>query len=281
MKLFNKALTITKVFITAGLIASCQSEKDAVVSPVVEQAEKVDENAKISADSKLISDFSRKLSYSGPRNLLAKETLESYNYYIDYVYTAQGIKATKYEISSQKAVSTSTYILNASGLCIESSVGNSFSGTTQYKYNDNQQLILAFNKFEPNERQEFKYSSEPNGQARLLSVSFYDKQNYKTRELIYSYVGNMPDLYPLNPDFLASGTGKYLPIFGKFSPYLIKMVSETEHTYHPHKEYTSAELYNYKFYADGRVKSIEASDVKTGNTYMISNRTYASAMVAN
>jgi len=281
MNLFQSTSAITKAIIVAGMLGACQTE-NAVVSPVTEQAERANfQNAKISADSKLISDGSRKLSYSGPRNLLTKETLESYNYFIDYAYTEQTIQSTKYEMSTKKKVATNTYTLNSNGLCIESSVGNNFSGTTVFKYNENQQLILAYNKFEPNDRQEFKYSAEPEGKARLLSVSFYNKENYKIKELTYSYAGATPDLYPLNPDYLASGTGKYLPIFGKFSPYLVKMVTETKHTYHPHKEFTTGETYEYTLYADGRVKSAKATDVKTGNSHFLPERKYASAMSEN
>ncbi|MCF2491205.1 hypothetical protein [Dyadobacter sp. CY347] len=282
MKLLQNVPTVAKAIIIAGMLGACQNEKDAIVSPGAEQAQNADDkNAKILADSKLISEGSRKLSYSGPRSLLAKEMLESHNYYIDYIYSAQSIQSNKYEISTNKKVTTITYTLDANGLCKESSVGNNFSGTTLFKYNENQQLVMAFNKFEPNERQEFKYSAEPAGQARLLSVSFYDKQNYKTKELTYSYAGTIPDLYPLNPDFLASGTGKYLPIFGKFSPYLIKMVTETQHTYHPHKEITSGEIYDYTFHPEGRVKTIKVTNLKTGNFHFLPERKYASAMSAN
>lgn len=281
MKILQNLPTLTKAIIIAGMLGACQNEKDAVLSPNVEKASSNSfDNAKTAADSKLISEGSRKLSYSGPRSLLAKETLETHNYYIDYIYSAQSIQSNKYEMSTNKKVNTNTYTLDANGLCKESSVGNNFSGTTLFKYNENQQLIIASNKFEPNERQEFKYSAEPAGKATLLSVSFYDEQNYKTKELTYSYAGTIPDLYPLNPDFLASGTGKYLPIFGKFSPYLIKMVTETQHTYHPHKEITSGEIYDYTFYADGRVKTIKATNLKTGNSHFLPERKYASAMSA-
>ncbi|MCF2503442.1 hypothetical protein L0663_08655 [Dyadobacter sp. CY107] len=182
MKLFRNAPTITKALVIVGLLGACQNEKDAVLSPIAEQATAAsNQNAKIAANSKLISDGSRKLLYSGPRNLVTKETLESYNYYIEYAYSDQYIKSTRYEFSTNKKIADNTYTLNANGLCIESSVGNNFNGTTKYEYNENQQLIKAFNKFEPNERQEFEYSLEPNGQARLLSVAFYNKAGDKLR----------------------------------------------------------------------------------------------------
>jgi hypothetical protein len=282
MKLIQNAPNIAKALILTGMLGACQNEKVAVVNPLAEQNQRHDfQNFKISAESKLIKDASRVLAYSGPRNLLTKETLESYNYYIEYAYNGQSISGTRYQISTKNQVEKNVYTLNANGLCIESIVGNNFKVTTVYEYNENQQLIKAYNKSEPNERLEFDYSDETNGQAMLLSVTFYDKANLKIKELSYSYAGLTPDIYPVNPEYLAAGTTKYLPIFGRFSPYLVKMVTEKEFTYHPFKEYASARLYAYTQYADGKVKSIKATDVKSGNTYSSTERQYSSAMASN
>ncbi|MCF2491726.1 hypothetical protein [Dyadobacter chenhuakuii] len=281
MKILQNLPTLTKAIIIAGMLGACQNEKDAVVTPAAEDAQNAGyKNAKISADSKLIKDGKVKLEYSGPRNLLTKETHEEGNYFIEYIYSSQAIKATCYDLTTKMQIKTATFILNSSGLCAETifGVGYNSVGTLIHEYNDHGQLIKSYNKMAPSERQEFKYINSSDGKTKwLTAVEFYDKNNYKTSEIIYTYMGAKHDFYPINHASTAYGTGKYLSIFGTPITHLPTAMTEKQHKYKPYKCVTTPNELSYDFYVNGRVKLI----TKNGDTYSAQERIYSTTMASN
>ncbi|MCE7067970.1 hypothetical protein [Dyadobacter sp. CY326] len=278
MKFFKNALAITKVILAAGLLASCQNEKDADISPVTEQAEKPN-NQKANVAffyKRLVNDGTVKLEYSGPNKIISKEYHPSKSKFIGYNYTVTNqITAVKYNTASQKLIETSVYSLNAEGKCSESKHYDPYmpdiAVVFRYQYNSNGQLEKVYRKDSPNLRQEFTYIGN-----NLEKVKFFDNKNTLVKQLTYYYYYSLKDNSKLNPTFLANGQGKYLPIFGSFSINLVQKVNETTFKYEPFNTSTIYHVFKYKHYKDGDFNDGEIKTVEEiiGGTTILTERKY-------
>lgn len=268
MKLLHNAPAITKAIILAGLMSACQNEKDAVVSPVTSHEQTTDANAK-TVVKLLVKDGGTKLSYSGVRNVLSKELVEN-QYSREYQYGNNKITGSYTNLKQyQKINAYDTYTLNAKGLCVESAIQPTNTNTTVYVYNEMNQLISAYNKTHTKQRQDYQYEIDPDGQgSSLYSVTFYDKNDVVLKEIFFNYKDGTDggyaslDWYPVNPDHLAQATNKYLPMFGKFSRYLLKQ--KIEKIYYAPNSVPAEKTYNYSYTesldGSGAIKTIKTTD---------------------
>jgi hypothetical protein len=286
MKLLHTAPAITKAIVLAAMMSACQNEKDAIVSPAGSLEQVTDANAK-TITKLLVKDGDASLSYSGARNLFKKEFLDK-KYSREYLYGDNKIIGTYTNLANyNKIQSYDVYTLNSKGLCEESAIQPTLQNTTVYVYNEMNQLTLAYNKTHNKQRQEYQYEIDPDGQGTsLYSVTFYDKNDVVLKEIFFKYMDgsnggySVQDWYPVNPDHLAQSANKYLPIFGKFSRYLLKQ--KIEKTYYVpngvpgEKEFN----YSYTFSADGS-SAIKSITTKDGWGKVLSNveRTYLTPMV--
>ncbi|MCF2503441.1 hypothetical protein L0663_08650 [Dyadobacter sp. CY107] len=282
MKLLHNAPAITKALILAGFVSACQNEKDAIVSPATSHEQASDANAKTVVTKLLVKDGDANLSYSGVRNVFTKEVVNS-KYSKEYAYSGNKIIGTYTNLANYNKINSyDTYTLNAKGLCVESAIMPTLEFTTVYVYNEMNQLLLAYNKNKPNQRQEYQYEMDPDGQgSSLYSVTFYDKNDVLLKELHFKYVDGTDggyssfDWFPVNPEHLAQATNKYLPIFGKFSRFLLKQTIEK--TYYIPNGVPAEKVYNYTYALnnDGSsaIKSITTKD-SWGKTISLIERKY-------
>lgn len=276
MKLFQNAPTITKAIIIVGLLGACQSEKDAIVSPVTEQVNEAnDENSKISFTLKrLISDGNVTMAYSGPQKLISKEYNANKDEYTEYHYAdANQITGVKHNMSNQTTIETSVYVINSEGKCSESHhavKGVPVNEVYIYKYNSDGLLEKKYNKNNPDERQEFHYSPKTNGKFNLWGIEYYNGNNVKYKELNYYYYNDKEETAKVNPGCIANGRGKYLPIFGNFHTNLIKQVFETTFTYQPTNSLTVPHEFSYTW--NGQTEIVKE---KTGVKIISTERKYA------
>lgn len=272
MKLLRgMAIAATGIYM-AAMMSACQTGNETALNPQT-PATISDRNAK-TADILLIKDGGKDLAYATVgRPVLWKEIDQSLNSFWEFTYTAQNVTATKYNQTTKQQMDVDLYTLDANGLCTQSSTDKVFN----YEYNVNGQLTKCYNKFEPNERQEFAYENDPAAQTKSLSkVTFYDKFNIKKREITYSYTagGVIPDLNPMNPECLPTNGRKYLPIFGKFNTNLAKLVTDNTFLSSGTKLMT-AFLYEYALDADGRANTVTLK--KTDGTIIsVTQRKYSS-----
>ena len=282
MKLLHNAPAVTKAMIIAAMMSACQNEKDAVVSPVSAHEQAADANAKTVVSRLLINDGGVSLGYSGVRNAFSKETV-SQKYSREYQYFNNKIIGSYTNLKQYNKIDAyDTYTLNAKGLCVESAIKPTLEFTTIYVYNEMNQLILAYNKAKPNQRQEYQYEVDPDGQgASLYSVSSYDKNGVLLKETFFKYIDGTDggyasiDWYPVNPDVLAQSTNKYLPIFGKFSRYLVKQTIDK--IYYVPNGVPAEKVYNHSYtqYSEfAGVKTITTKD-QWGKTLSTVERKYS------
>jgi hypothetical protein len=233
MKLLHNVPAITKAIIVAGLLGACQTEKEAVVNPITEQAEKADyQNAKLSPSYKvnrLLSDDYVTLQYTGPYRKLFKQINESVKEYTEFNHTyANQISSTKYNSSTQTVLEKTVYVLNTEGKCTQSHHKiNGASGTEVYiyEYNSDGRVKKSYKESNPKYYEEFVYSTV-NGKINLQSIKYYNGDTkYKEQTFIYHYM--QEDKAKINPACIALGRGKYLPIFGSFNEHLVKEIKET------------------------------------------------------
>lgn len=283
MKLLHNAPAITKALILAGFMSACQNEKDAIVSPATSHEQASDANAK-TVTKLLIKDGGTKLTYSGVRNLLTKE-LNDADWLRQYTYADNKIS---YSLAKNNSIinNYATYLLNAKGQCVQSSITQYSAQTTIYVYNEMNQLSLAYNKTYPKQRQVFAYEPDLDGQGvSLRSVTFFDKDDVKLKEIEFEYmdgsngVWSTIDLYPVNPEPLAEATSKYLPIFGKFSRYLVKQ--KIEKIYYVPNGVPGEKEYNYSYNSNAAsvgVTTVKITD-KWGKVLSNIERQYLMPMV--
>jgi hypothetical protein len=233
MKLLQNVPAITKAIIVAGMLGACQNEKDAVVAPISEQAEKTD-NLKTNVAyfyKRLIGDGSTNLSYSGPNKLISYESVTGSGVHTDYDYNnANIIYARTRKSSNYELIETSAYKLNSEGKCSESH--HVKSGTTEifiYKYNPEGRLEKVYKESNPNLRQEFAYVNNGSGKFNLNTINSYDSKGQLIKQTTYSYYTNEEDISKINPTLIVFGRAKYLPIFGSFNFNSIKSVNETNY----------------------------------------------------
>ena len=265
MKLLHNVPAVTKAIILAAMMSACQNEKDGVVAPANSLEQPTDANAK-TITKLLIKDGGTKLTYSGIRNLLTKE-LNDAEWLREYSYVDNKIVCALSK-GSAKINNYATYTLNAKGLCEQSAITQYSSQTVIYKYNEMNRLSLAYNKATPNLRQEYKYELDADGQGESLrSITFYDKYDVKLKVIEFKYMDgtngswSTNDLYPVNPDHLAEATSKYLPMFGKFSRYLVKQ--KLEKVYYVPNGVPAETEFNYSYNSDAGaagVKTIKTTD---------------------
>ena len=268
MKLLHNAPAVTKAIVLAAMMSACQNEKDAIVSPAGSLEQVTDENAK-TITKLLVKDGDASISYSGVRNLFKKEFVDK-KYSREYLYGDNKIFGTYTNLANyNKIQSYDVYTLNSKGLCEESAIQPTIQNTTKYVYNEMNQLILAYNKTHNKQRQEYHYEIDPDGQGEsLYSVTFYDKNDVVLKEILFKYMDGtdggytLQDWYPVNPDHLAQSANKYLPIFGKFSKYLVKQ--KIEKTYYVPNGYPGEKEFNYNYTLSGdgsaTIKSITTKD---------------------
>lgn len=233
MKLLQNVPAITKAIIVAGMLGACQNEKDAIVSPVVEQSNEANQKANVAYFYKrLVSDGSTTLKYSGPYKQISYESYLGTNEHINYDYAnANVIYARKYNSTNGTIIETSAYKLNSEGKCIESH--HVKNGTTQvyiYKYTPEGRLERFYRESNPNDRQEFSYINNGSGNFNLNTIKYYDSKGQLFKQAQYFYYKNEEDASKLNPASIAIGRGKYLPIFGNFNFDAVKQINETNYT---------------------------------------------------
>ncbi|WP_026630517.1 hypothetical protein [Dyadobacter alkalitolerans] len=254
MKLLQNVPTITKAIIVVGMLGACQNEKDAIVSPVAEQAEQTN-NLKTNVSyyfRRLVGDDKIALTYGGPQKMLQTQvdqqssefTIYSLNYSKDKLLASHFTGANE----NKTKIGVSEFILNSEGKCIEShhTVSSSPNETVyKYEYNTDGLLEKAYNKNSPSERQEFTYSLKTTGKFNLSKIKFYNANNVETKQLAYSYYSVEEDIAKINPECLANGRGKYIPIFGYFKVNQIKQIVETTFVGNPVKEYKAVRSIKY------------------------------------
>lgn len=241
MKLLHNAPAITKMIVLAAMMSACQNEKDAVISPATSVEQEKDANAK-TAITYLIKDGGTKLTYSGIRNQLVKE-LDGAGWLKEYTYSGNKIICALKKNGVTINKNFIIYTLNAKGQCVESvhaATEKVIGGTYIYVYNEVNQLTLVYHKSLPKLRQVFEYEQDADNslQGKSLSkITFYDQYDKKEKEIIFKHAngkfvvqsnssGNVYETSleanPLNPVGLAEANSAYLPIFGKFSRYVLK-----------------------------------------------------------
>ncbi|MCE7069409.1 MULTISPECIES: hypothetical protein [unclassified Dyadobacter] len=256
MKLLHNAPAITKAIVLAAMMSACQNEKDAVVSPATSVEQEKDANAK-TAITYLIKDGGTKLTYSGIRNQLVKE-LDGAGWLKEYTYSGNNITCALKTNGITVYKNFITYTLNAKGQCVESvhtATDKVIGGTYIYVYNELNQLTLVYHKSLPKLRQVFEYEQDADNslQGKSLSkITFYDQYDKKEKEIIFKHAngkfvaqsnssGNVYETSleanPLNPVGLAEANSAYLPIFGKFSRYVLKQTV--------HKAFVGQIIYPY------------------------------------
>lgn len=236
MKLLHNVPAITKAVILAGLMSACQNEKDAIVSPSNSLEQVSDANAK-TAVQYLMKDGATKLTYSGIRNLLTKET-DGNGWTKEYSYSGNKISCDLKKNGVVILKSFVTYTLNSKGQCVESKYtagDQAIWGTYIYVYNELNQLTLVYHKDLPKLRQVFEYEQDADNNLQgksLKKISFYDQYDVKTKEIVFQYANGYTnennqkvfslESNPQNPLGFSDATSKYLPIFGRFSKYELK-----------------------------------------------------------
>ncbi|MCE7067971.1 hypothetical protein [Dyadobacter sp. CY326] len=256
MKLLHNAPAITKAIVLAAMMSACQNEKDAIVSPDHSLEQVTDSNAK-TAVKYLIKDGGTKLTYSGVRNQLVKE-LDGFGYLKEYTYSGNQIICDLKKNGVTINKNFITYTLNAKGQCVQSvhtATDKVIAGTYIYVYNELNQLTLVYHKTLPKLRQVLEYEQDGDNslQGKSLSkITFYDQYDEKEKEIIFKHAngkfvvqsnanGNVYETAlesnPLNPVGIAEANSKYLPIFGKFSRYVLRQTI--------HKNFTGQIIYPY------------------------------------
>ena len=241
MKLLHNAPAITKAIVLAAIMSACQNEKDAIVSPATSVEQETDANAK-TAVKYLIKDGGTKLTYFGIRNQLVKE-LDGAGWLKEYTYSGNKIICDLKKNGVTINKNFITYTLNAKGQCIESvhtATDKVIGGSYIHVYNELNQLTLVYHKSLPKLRQVFEYEQDADNslQGKSLSkITFYDQYDKKEKEIIFKHAngkfvtqnnsnGNVYETTlednPLNPVGFAEANSKYLPIFGKFSRFVLR-----------------------------------------------------------
>lgn len=233
MKLLQNVPAVAKALLVAGMLASCQNDKDVVLSPITEQARDADyQNAKLSPSfkvNKLLSDNNTVLQYTGPYRKVFRQIDEDKKEYTEfnYMYDNQ-ISSIKYNYITKAVLENSVYVLNQEGKCTAShhkKNGASVNEVYIYEYNADGRVKKTYKESNPKEYQEFVYGSV-NGKINLQSIKYYNgSTKYKEQTFVYYYM--QEDKAKINPTCIAFGRGKYLPIFGDFSEHLVKDIKET------------------------------------------------------
>lgn len=256
MKLLRNVGTTTRAILLAGLLGACQTENENTLTPQAPATES-DRNARTStATGALTKDGNIDLTYNSQnQTLLSKEF--SPNFYYDFTYAPQLITATRLQYGTPST--EYKYTLDGSGRCIQSVTDKTYI----YEYNASGQLTKFYNKYQPNERREFTYTTDADGWKKSLSiVKFYDEQGAKTKQLAFSYgATGILDKHPLNPDVLPAGVSKYLPIFGNFNTYLVKTLIEDKYLPNGQKASSSTYLYSYTLDYVGKAKKITVKKI--------------------
>lgn len=256
MKLLRNVGTTTRAILLAGLLGACQTENENALTPQAPATES-DRNARTStATGALIKDGNIDLTYNSQnQTLLSKEF--SPNFYYDFTYAPQLITASRLQYGTPST--EYKYTLDGSGRCIQSVTDKTYI----YEYNASGQLTKFYNKYQPNERREFTYTTDADGWKKSLSiVKFYDELGAKTKQLAFSYgATGILDKHPLNPDVLPAGVSKYLPIFGNFNTYLVKTLIEDKYLPNGQKASSNTYLYTYTLDYVGKAKKITVKKI--------------------
>jgi hypothetical protein len=256
MKLFRSTPFFIKGILIAGMLSSCQNEKDAALAPE-EPATVSDRNAKTTlAAGLLIKDGQVGLSYQGS-GVLWKQIYS--NAYSEFTYAPHLVTVKGYKYGN---LSTEyKYILDVSGRCVESVTNKTYI----YEYDASGQLTRWYNKYQPKERTVFTYVADATGWKKSLGMAaFYDESGTLTKELKFSYGATatlLPDKYPVAPDILPGDVSKYLPLFGSFNTNLVKTLVEDKYLLNGKKISSTPYLYSYTLDYAGKAKSITVKKV--------------------
>jgi hypothetical protein len=257
-----KNLLITIVALSLGF-ASCQQEN---VMPATETPSAANSNLRESMipnlpkNYRLIKHGDIKLAY-GQDGRLEKVTYLSGQrgtsaVYAMYKYGAQKISSTLYE--GNKVVQLSTYLLDSKGRCYESTqidyIPNSPNSYVEkqssftYLYDAKGQITTRTNKKAAYATTNFIW----NAAGDLTKMTGYNFSNGRAYEPITAQTTLNYDATAGDPMFdnlskvnleAANFSDAYLPIFGKQSKHLVRLISE--------QGYLGGKFFNYVLNADG------------------------------
>ena len=194
----------------------------------------------------------------------------------EYTYGTGVINVTGYK--GTETISQETYWLNANtGRCYESKVlsynqsAPLYNVEQVYTYTDKGQLKTVTDKNYAI-HSEFIYSVDGD-LIKETNYTNYADPSVVSGESTYAYdqpTGDpiLPDFYPLNPAkvFLPDD---YLPIFGKLSKHLIKLITYKKL---PTQKVLVKRYYSYKLNADGYVNERQEFDLLTN--YLVETKAY-------
>lgn len=278
MKLFQNTAILANGLLLAAMLGACQHENDHTLTPLTSENVS-DRNAKTSNIERLIKDGDKDLQYVTDgfgRQVLTKVIDHGANAYYKYTYSAQSIVEDKFQLGNDKPVGQNKYKLNAIGKCSEMILGGN---VYILEYSVDGQLTRRYNKNSVNERIEFEYLPDSNYNSKSLNkMTFFNAGNVKIREVLfnYNYLDEpvQSDLTQLNPEYFA-GTSRYLPVFGKFNTYLLRI---------SHDNWTGSNVfdldlvYHYALNPAGLPTSIDKSILGDNDMPVTTQRKYFSQL---
>jgi hypothetical protein len=276
MKLHKTTSIVIQGMLMLGVLGACQNE-DALIPQNGPAALTDDQNAKTTADLKLVKDGGTTLQYITSGRFTGKLLKVSENaFYTNYSYDdATGnlwITSKRYEKASNALVKEMKYQIS-NNRCIKS-IDVTNGRTSEFKYNETGRLDeINESGGAPAQKHVFKYDYIPDFGAERLSdiTSSSSVGDFKRVNFFYT-VGNQPskqDKYYLNPEL--TGLDKYLTIFGKFSDALVQRAQITPLPYSNQSKPFYQFYYGFDY--NGRVSSITKEYYPLGYGYSAGKQT--------
>lgn len=281
MKKLHIPGNLLKVLLLGTLLTGCQN--DDVLSPQETVGVTVnDQNAKVTAELKLVKDGTTILQYVKQGRFTGKLSKVSETaYYTQYSYDDSTgdlwITSKRYNKNTNALVEEIKYKI-VNDRCM-TSINVSTNWTSQFVYNEVGRLNeINMSSGALTQKRVFTYDyNSATGVERLNQVVFSTPTGaYKQITFTYTYglVAEKKDKYPLNSEHL--GLDKYLPYFTKFSDVLIQQVQIKPLPYtNQAKPYYR---YFYSINADGYVTGINKEFFPLGYGYEAGKQEFYSGL---
>lgn len=232
MKRIHIAGNLLKSLMLAGIMTACNNDQE-VIPTNVSGVTVDDQNAKISALTRLVDDNGRSIQYLKSGKFFGKISKVNKgpwdNYYVTYTYNDSNpsgdlwISKKTYQSSNNSFIKEHKFKV-VNGLCVlsENDAGDAF----EYKYNPQGYLdeVKKIKQGLSTESWKYKYDWT----YRLTTIEHTQGGNpYHSYHFSYDQI---QDKYPLNlePDGINIGgiNDKYLPLFGKHSSPAIYKITD-------------------------------------------------------